>query len=385
MLIAAALLALTAAEDPAAGRPVPGGTFFYFAPPRAADHEAVIVSNEGAGPDRERRQQVIRSGSWLREGPIGAGAGAIYSDFEGAISIAFSRDQAGHYRTLAIDRHASTDTFHRYRRARTGARERVLGEDCEVWNSARVGAGSDHEIDLLSCETADGIQLWSRTVVRRTGAVIEQSRTLSFRRRAVRPDEVRPPLDLLRPLYWRALAGTPEAGAPAGHEIRLAMEGDRSAQAWRVIRRRGDWAFVATGDQGGTERTSLETPTLAIQYETEAGGRPVRLSIHPQPPRPIASGAAAFEPIPPPQSERVLGEECVWSGPSSAHGIVVTSGEHRECLTADGLPLRIFSAHHVVSADLVAIRVSRRAPSAESMLPPAAAFDWARWGVTFGD
>lgn len=382
MLIAAALLALTAAEDPAAGRPLPGGTFFYFAPPQAADHEAVIVSNEGAGPDRERRQVVIRSGSWLREGPIGGGGGAIYSDFEGAISIAFSRDEAGHYRSLAISRQPATDTFHLYRRARTGARERVLGEDCEVWNSARVGAGSDHEIDLLSCETADGIQLWSRTVVRRTGAVIEESRTLSFRRRAVRPDEVRPPRDLLRWSYWRALAGTPVPVEPAGHEIGLVMEGDRGVQAWRVIRRRGDWGYVATGDQDGTRRSSLDTPIIGIQYETEADGRPVRLTIHPQPPRPIAP---AFEPIPPPQSERVLGEDCVWSQPWSAHGIVVTSGEQRECLTADGLPLRIFSAHHVVSADLVATSVSRRAPSTESMLPPDAAFDWARWGVRFGD
>lgn len=380
MSIAIALLVLAAAaEDPAAGRRVPTGSSFYFAPPRATDHEAFIVFNEGGGPNRERRQLVIRSGSWLREA---SGTSIVHADFERAISIAYARDAAGNYSSLSISREPTTDASHLYRRARTGARERALDEDCEVWNTARADTDADYGIDLLSCETSDGIQLWSRTVVRRTGTVVEKSRTLSFRRRAVRAEEVRPPRDLLRWRYWRALAGTPAPAAPAGHEIRLASEGGRSVQAWRVIRRRGDWGYVATGDQDGTERTNLDTPTVGIQYEAEADGRPVRLSIFPQALRPIApAGAPAFEPIPPAQSERVLGEECVWSGPSSAHGIVVTSGEHRECVTADGLPLRIFSAHRVVSANLVATLVSRRAPSAESMLPPAAAFDWARWGL----
>lgn len=384
MLIAIALLALAAAENLSLGSRLPPDTGFYFASPVAADHEAVVVWNEGGG-QRERRQTIIRSGRWLREENSADGRSSIvHSDFAVGISISYALE-AGRYRSMLIRRYSSTDSYHRYRRLPTGVRERVLGEECEIWRTTRVGAREGEEPVLLSCDTADGIQLWSRAAST-SGYVIEQSRTISFRRRPVAAEEIRPPADLLRWPYWRDLPaeGSPvawPAHRPRNYELRL--QGSGAGERERVLRSHGDWTYTSRILSGSVRHFRIDNRIVAIGYEAEADGRAVSLAIHRLPPEQVAADDLPRQVrVDPPESERVIGETCYWSQHGSSEGIVITSGHHRECVTADGLPLRVISHHRVLLADLTATRLVRRRPRLSALMPPVEAFDWALWGVT---
>lgn len=385
MLLTLLMLASAPAADSAAGRHLPPNSALYFAPPVAADHEAVVLSIDAVG--RESRYAIVRSGHRLREGGAAPGRGpVVHSDFAAGLSVTHMRDDRGRYDMLSIARHPSDETYSRYRRVRTGERDRALGEDCEVWSTTRIGESEGEGLNLLSCDTADGIQLWSRSVGIRAAFVVAQSRTLSFRRRPVRPEEVRPPRGLLRWSYWRTLAGRggmAPARAVPDHELHLASGPRANSDLSRIMRRRGDWTYSDTGSPAGIRRVQIDNRIISVAYDAEANGRPVRLEIHRLPPAPGQSGnAPGYVGIEPASSERVIGETCHWSrhGPAGG-GIVITSGEHRDCVTADGLPLRIFSRHRGGGTDLTAIRLVRRAPPLSALMPPAEAFDWSRWNV----
>lgn len=387
MLIAVLLLAVAAGEGLLVGTHLPPHTRFYFAPPVAVDHEAVVVSNQGGG-QREHRQTIVRSGSWLREENSQEGrTSVVHSDFAAGISIAYARE-AGRYRSMLIRRHARTDSYSRYRRLPTGVRERVLGEDCEVWRTNRVGARDGEEPDLLSCETADGIQLWSRAVGSR-GYVIQETRTISFRRRPVAAEEVRPPTDLLRWSYWRDLqAEHPPPVWPARRprNFELHLHGPRGGDRERVLRSHGDWSYTHRISHDGSRHIRIDNRIVAVGYETEADGRAVSLSVSRLPAEQVAADdSSSYVRADPPQAERVMGETCYWSQRGTGGGVIVISGEHRECVTAEGLPLRVFSHHRVLIADLTATRLVRRRPRLSALMPPAEAFEWPSWSVTVGD
>lgn len=373
------MLALAATTASPAEIRLPPDSHFYYAPPVAIDHEAVVVSHRVSGSNtsagqNERRHTIVRSGSWLREGGTADGrTGFAYSDFAAGISITYSSDADG-YQGLIIRRYADSDNYGLFQRRPTGTRERVLGEDCEIWRTTRVRPIAGAELDLLSCDTADGIQLWSRAVGSR-GVIIAESRTISFRRRPVRPEEIRPPADLLRWAHWRSLAAREPLPAwlahrPRNYELHLqggvdAYEGERE----RLLRSHDDWSYADTIRHRGDRSVRIDNRVIMVDYQADANGRPVALVI--QRLQPGWSGWRAYVAVDPPASESVIGEACTWS-----HQF-----DYRYCVTADGLPLRIREHHHGLMADLTATRLIRRQPPLAAVMPPAEAFEWARWDV----
>jgi hypothetical protein len=381
MLLFAAALAFQAA----AGRPIPPGAASYAAPVRVADHEAVVISYRNNHQEHDLTRNLVRSGPWLREG---TDAGATHSDFESGTSVTYARGEAGGYRYIAIGRTATNDTYSRYRRERTGGRDRALGEPCEIWRQVRVNS-EPYGPEVLSCETHDGIQLWTRTQgmdVRHI--IIAETRTLSFRRRPVAPGEVLPPADLLRWAYWfnlPALSGAPPPRPPLDYELRLGRGSDYGAEQSRIMRRRGPWTYLEQVRGDGNRAITIDNRIVSLTYEAEADGRPIRLTLQRMPAMQLRNNeGATYVRIAPPASERVIGETCFWSERDLGPG-TTTSGAYRLCLTADGLPLRIFDQHRVLMANLTATALSRGPPPFAAMMPPREAFDWARWGIRPAD
>lgn len=350
-----------------------------FAAPHAVGHVAVVEENL-VGPPRIVRNTVTRSGSWLR---VERGPGSyVHADYSSGITIAYSRDSSGTLRSLSINRVRSSETYYRYHRVRTDQRDEALGETCEVWKITRVGDRARTGVDWLSCETTDGIQLWRRSVSQRSGSTITSSRTIQFRRQRVPATQVQPPRDLLDRSYWLDLLSLGRSADPGqpNYEVRLKSIAESGAP-WRILRRRGEWISSETG--GGDDEVSLSThnPTFAAHYFSESKGRPVRLSLSILPSNAMGSGVHSFVPLEPIRTEHLLGEDCTWSTWKD----LSVSGDHRQCVTSDGIALRIYDHHRVLAADLQATLLKRHAPRLDDMMPPRGAFEWERWGVRLDD
>lgn len=131
------LLALEPSTEGAGGRVPP---LAIHSAPHAADHVAVVEFSSPSQPVETFRQEVKRSGTWLRVDWSGArGRQSVFSDFRSKTSVSRSIGADGGLTGVTIERHPPSDTYNLYRRARTGARDEALGERCEVWRTARSG------------------------------------------------------------------------------------------------------------------------------------------------------------------------------------------------------------------------------------------------------
>lgn len=341
------------------------------AAPAAVDHVAVVIVDPGHGPEpREQRREIARSGPWLREA---IGPTVSHHDFATGASVTHWRDDASGYRGFMINRHPSDDRPYRYRRARTGERDHALGEECVVWRSDRADAPATSPY-YLTCETADGIQLWSRTVSSVPGLALGWSRTVSFTRRPVPAAEVRPPRRLLRWQSWRDLATAADAvatapGPPRNYEVRL--EGSRGRERAQIFRASHGWAYSEVRGQA-LRSISIRGNGVVIDYREEPNGRPVALTVRQvtAPERPFVQLPVPDGP-PAPPFEQVIGETCSWAPPDN----------YRRCVTRDGLPLRIQYEHRGLIADLTATFLARRQLPISALEPPQSAFSWSAWDI----
>ena len=380
MLLLAAALAAQVAADPASGRRLPPVSFFGAGPVEAADHEAEFMFHLDSGPVRDIRINLVRSGRWLRETYVDErGRTVAWADFGAATSVTSVRDEAGGQQALQISRAPGTSSYNLIRRERTGQRDRALGEACEVWRIARVGE-EDRRYDRLSCETADGIQLWAGRSDFTSGAVVRELRIVSLRRRRVAPVEVRPSASLLRWADWRDLPPLSPAPArrPRGYELRLAAMPHSGGDRARIMRRRGNWTYSDTTMGDGRRLLGLDNRAALLSYQAGPDGRPIELRLIRLPPEQVrAEDGAGYRRLVPPSSELVLGQTCFWSAPTG--GVLVLDSQ-RDCVTGDGLPLRSVSGHRTITR-LVATSLTRRPPPVAALMPPPEAFDWDRWGI----
>ncbi|MBA3678331.1 MAG: hypothetical protein H0W74_13180 [Sphingosinicella sp.] len=196
---------------------------------------------------------------------------------------------------------------------------------------------------------------------------------------------MQPPRDLLDWGYWRTLRPVSNRAKPVGvadhYTVRLKGFAGSLGQGWQIDRRRGRWFGSETGNDAGALFLTVDNGAMRGQYRAEAGGQPVSLSLGIIPPEQQQSVVSSYKPLEPVRQERIAGEECVWSEATLQGEIVVVSGQHETCVTADGIPLRIFSHHRVLSARFTATALDRSPPSLSDFKPTARAFDWKAWGV----
>jgi hypothetical protein len=348
-------------------------------PVRAVDHVAVAETVEegtvcvGCGP---YRRTIFRSGPWVREDRVYADRSqSAYSDFASGTTFMVERDAAGVARSLSVERLRAASESRMLRRERTGARGDALGEVCEVWT---IG-GFYHRQE--SCETSDGVQLWSRDLYS-NGTVYRSTRIVSLERRPVAAQEVRPPAQFFRLVSHPAVAA-PAPNSPS-FEVRLAATGSDEVRE-EVLRARGNLGGGYRIYDDGARFGWGHDGALEFSYRIEAE-RPVRLLI-----QPVEWGLARvglaraqvlrdrWKPVPGRRPRRVLGETCTWQQDSAIRSTDV----RHQCRTTDGIPLMIHIDWHSDSRDSLyrARSFSRRPPDLSAFQVPAEAMDWATWGV----
>ncbi len=373
--VASILLAWAAQAAAAAGAP-PGAEEM---PAQAVDHVAVVEQAAMHGY-LARRREIIRSGTWLREARFAPDErGTSYSDFASGATFRIGLNPLGAVLSVSASRHRPGGYYFQTRRTATGRRDTALGEDCAIWSLVRIGDAEGEGIEVQVCETADGIQLWRRALSRRNGTLLSEERATSFERRPVRPEEVRPPADLFALAPWPRGAAVPAPDVP-GYEVRLTSR-SRGAVQEQILRRHGPlWSGQRDSD-GGTRQYWARDAVSRFSYSAEPDGRPLELAVSRLGPGPrlVELGPPRWQRVGGRAPRTVLRERCTWQEDASVRSTDI----HYTCRTADEIPLMLEDDWHwdSVTDIWVARSLVRRAWAPGDFAPPAAATDWASWGV----
>ena len=256
---------------------------------------------------------------------------------------------------------------------RTGERQTLLGEGCEVWNLSKALARPDGR--RLSCVTLDGIELWSRTendIL--PGTSFEATAIV---RKPVDPDEVRPPREKLDLKSWLTTPkGMPTPSNSSGDvtvimQSRIKANPDRQVQT-RTIRRHYPWTYTEDVDGRGGRKITFknEVERLSIFFQSSATDEPVQLSIR------KALRAFADQKLPDSgRTETILGEICMVSEEK------FREGNSNQCRTTDDVMLKDATSDHGETYDLVAVKLDRAPVDLDTVLPPPNLFVRATWGI----
>jgi hypothetical protein len=340
----------------------------------ATGHVATFV--RGDGRSVERRDVVTRLGNWIRSDRVARGRTTThYSHLGSGTSFSYWRGANGGIEAIRVARDAEASPYDRMYRAPTGRRGRLLGETCYVWRTTTVGE-LEGDLEWLSCETRDGIQLWVREQWRSTGQLLTASRAVAISRRPFAPDQVRPPADFF------ALGSLPDgpAWAEPGPDYRVVLESesvDGDGRGRLIIQRRGEFRLRDYLNEDGSRRLSLGQGAFTIFYQEERGGRPVSLWINRMPDDNILEiggervASAGREP------ESVLGETCYWMQST----VMVSHYRWAECETNDGAVLQIDEQSMAGHTVYRATSISRQRLTPADFRLPDRALSLNGWGA----
>lgn len=255
---------------------------------------------------------------------------------------------------------------------KTGERQTLLSEGCEVWNLSKTLGRRDAR--SLSCVTPDGIELWSRI----EGDLLpgRSFDTIEMVRKPVAPAEVLPPAGRLELKSWLTTPTVPRpSNSPDDVTVVLQSRLNASPDRWvqtRTIRRHYPWTYTEDVDGKGGRRITFknEVERLSVIFQSDAAGEPVQLSVE------KALRAIAEQKLPDSsRTETILGETCAVSEERFREGHSI------RCHTADGVMLRDTTSDHGANYDLVAVTLDRAPVDLDAVLPPARLFVRAFWGI----
>jgi len=271
---------------------------------------------------------------------------------------------------------------------KTEDRETFLGESCDVWNVARTlidGRGTSKlELKRLSCVAGDGVELWNKFV----GPHGESSalKATGIERRPVPPGEVLPPSNLLDLDAWLPKSNsTQPRPARAPSDVTVTMQTQRIATngrplLTRIVQRHFPWTSSDDIDGDGKRTLSIqnETEQLSFRFESDASGRPARLSMSKTPPNAITINIGSKnKPIDLGRTEIVAGEHCAWF---DVWPNVMDAGLH-QCRTNDGIVLREHRMSRMHYEPLIAVRIERAPIDPAKIMPPRDILSRAAWGI----
>jgi hypothetical protein len=341
---------------------------------RGPDFVATYVVKRGWGPPGDDTQTVSRSGGWIRIDKVeNHAASTVYAGVGVPVSVSLARDEAGRYLGLQIDPEAyDSSPGIQYDSSKTGAVETALGERCEVWNVYRAPA--DRGMGgwaRTGCVTADGVELWRKTVGRY--GEMSSARAFSVKRRPIGARAVHPPGDLLDLRAW-GVADVAGAGGRPDFEVVLAVDPGSNRPAM-TIRRHAPWIYEDASDFRGVRTVSSRRldGLMWISASVQADGRPKMFSI-----RRNTSNPAPLENAPATgRSETVLGERCAWVNTTPN----MQDYGRLECRTDDGVPLRIRIESRGSSYGYIATQVRRRPVALAEVVPPGDMLKPEFWGL----
>ncbi|MBB3393238.1 hypothetical protein FHT82_006031 [Rhizobium sp. BK275] len=252
----------------------------------------------------------------------------------------------------------------------------VAGERCRWRETASKSPSPGTFIAReQTCVTDDGIVIETRLLAP-NDVPIYHTRLTSLDRRAIAPAEIDPPSEILTAEFWLRPIRSHNAD-PSQPDFDITLE-TVSGSTIRLLRHY-PWHYREQRDGGGSVSIKIwnRLEAQGISYRQAGGHR--RLTAA----RPTDDGSASFKfdettgKISLGKAEAVLGESCEWFDLMPG----VQDAGNRECLTRDGLPLKLDISGMNLALPYTATSFRRRAVALSEMRLPAEAFSLDEWGL----
>ncbi|MCK9914489.1 hypothetical protein MXD81_35560 [Microbacteriaceae bacterium K1510] len=331
---------------------------------------------------------MIHHGAWTRIKQVTSGRDdtTTYVKHSVPLTITVSHDLFGQTASITIIRGAEKhrSPLWTYDAFKTGERDKLRDEVCDVWNVARHFShdgprNARRELNRLSCVTQDGIEVWNKFVGDSYQGSLHEA--VSLERRPVAASEVEPPPDLLAWPSWAPTA--PPARPDTATDAVTRLETDEGASPhgpMRVIRQHYPWRSVETVDIDGSRVFTLSHAQrlLSLSIEMDANDRFTSLSLRRTPPDVAEAADKSLAPRDLGRTESVLGETCTWRDMRPG----MMDAFDYQCFTADGIVLKSRSGGRARQTTFVAKHLERKPLSLAEVLPSPATFEPQNWGIS---
>jgi len=252
----------------------------------------------------------------------------------------------------------------------------IAGEHC-TWRETASKSPSPGTFIARdqNCVTEDGIVIETRLLAP-NDVPIYHTRLASLDRRAIAPAEIYPPSQILTSEFWLRPVHSQNAD-PSQPDFDITLE-TIGGSTIRLLRHY-PWHYREQRDRGGSLRITIwnKLEAQGISYQQAGGYR--RLTAR----RPADDGSASFKfndttgKVSLGKAETIQGESCEWFDLMPG----IQDAGNRECLTGDGLPLKLDISGMNLAFPYTATSVRRRPVALSEMRLPAEAFSLDEWGL----
>jgi hypothetical protein len=346
--------------------------------PDTVDYVAHFTVKRGWGPRTDDTRIVNYRDGWARIDLIENGRpSTTFTDHKQTTSVTIVRGPDGEYRSLTMTRGAkpgAESLGFEYDVSRTGERQEVLGESCEVWDVFRRRDRSSGRVALTktSCVTDDGVELWYK-YFSATGLMMSFAQATAVERRPVLAHEVQPPSDLLSLESWIDREKDSAKSQQAYEVILRIPESSMLKEVNRTNRRHYPWTLTETTDnRGQVLLIENESSNVSLRFERRTDIDFRRLTIDKQksatPPRSVRLD----------RKDTVLGEQCTWFDMMP----YVMDARLVQCRTEDGIILKEQQSWMGSGrGTLEAVQLKRGPVDLSRVLPPQEILSREYWGL----
>jgi hypothetical protein len=351
----------------------------FFSTGNVPDYVASMTVWESGGEPETHPRFVLHHRGWTRVEEVKGDDRVIFyghlSDNAVLRTVKSGGDDFTWVRILKVV--PSQDRFGIVATKQTEDSDDPAGEPCKWWQIVRrVDQELSSPPSWLSCLNRDGIEVGAKALLP-DGTPSREVRLQKLERKSVASSDVRPPAKLFDPEFWlKPLRDYPDRPASAV-DFEVRMTGAQSElrllrhYPWRLEERRGKDGSVWFRVRNEREDQGIEIYLTKDAQRLDAA----RLAFDPT--LPLHQFQDSRGQVDLKRSDRHLGEACAWSEMI----LYVSNAGRTECLTPDGVPLKIaMTSSWAPPEDYAAVRVTRRVVDLKEMFPPAELLDASKWG-----
>lgn len=353
----------------------------FFANSNVPDYSAWMNVWRGHGRPQPYSRSVVHHNGLTHVEETNDGRSEIYyGNFFGNVVLQAEKNAAGDFTSFRVNTTATQGGYLDLRGSRlTVESDSQAGERCRWWEIVRQSLQDRQQSGPLwfSCLSGDGIEVATK-VLFSDGTPMAKTQLVKLVRRPVADSEVNPPAILFDPGFWLKPFRQYSAKPATAADFEASMVGRNSEIK---LLRHYPWRSEEFRGKDGSSRFMVwnELENQGIRVYSSKGHQHLDASRRPLNPKsPWDSFDHTTGRVDLNKSES-LEESCAWFDMMPN----VADAGRRQCLTADGIPLRdVITSGWGGGETYEAVSIKRRSVDLKEMIAPLELLDPSKWGFS---